>query len=43
MASTEEIPERCSRLPGPNLSAICEDPVHPIRGEGVWDADGRKY
>lgn len=30
---------------GPNVSTFYEDPVHLVRGEGVWvwDADGRRY
>ncbi|MCB1355752.1 MAG: aminotransferase class III-fold pyridoxal phosphate-dependent enzyme [Maritimibacter sp.] len=33
------------RLLGPNVSTFYDDPVHVVRGEGVWlwDADGRKY
>lgn len=33
------------RLLGPNVSTFYDDPVHFVRGEGVWlwDADGRKY
>jgi len=33
------------RLLGPNVSTFYDDPVHIVRGEGVWlwDADGRKY
>ena len=33
------------RLLGPNVSTFYEEPVHLVRGEGVWvwDADGRKY
>ena len=32
-------------LLGPNVSTFYEDPVHIVRGEGVWmwDAAGRKY
>lgn len=32
-------------LLGPNVSTFYEDPVHIVRGDGVWlwDADGRKY
>ena len=32
-------------LLGPNVSTFYDDPVHIVRGEGVWlwDADGRKY
>lgn len=30
---------------GPNVSTFYDDPVHIVRGEGVWlwDADGRRY
>ena len=30
---------------GPNVSTFFENPVHLVKGEGVWvwDADGRKY
>ncbi len=33
------------RLLGPNVSTFYEDPVHLVKGEGVWvwDAAGRKY
>ena len=33
------------RLLGPNVSTFYEDPVHIVKGEGVWlwDAEGRKY
>ena len=32
-------------LLGPNVSTFYDDPVHLVRGDGVWlwDADGRKY
>ena len=32
-------------LLGPNVSTFYDDPVHIVRGEGVWlwDSDGRKY
>jgi 4-aminobutyrate aminotransferase-like enzyme len=35
---------RAERL-GPNVSTFYEDPVHLVRGDGVWlwDAEGRKY
>ncbi|WP_420861675.1 aspartate aminotransferase family protein [Algirhabdus cladophorae] len=35
---------RAERL-GPNVSTFYEEPIHIVRGEGVWlwDADGRKY
>ncbi|MEL6509722.1 MAG: aminotransferase class III-fold pyridoxal phosphate-dependent enzyme [Pseudomonadota bacterium] len=37
--------DRRARLLGPNVPTFYEDPVHIVRGEGVWlwDADGRKY
>lgn len=33
------------RLLGPNVSMFYEEPVHLVKGEGVWvwDADGRRY
>jgi 4-aminobutyrate aminotransferase-like enzyme len=36
---------RRERRLGPNVPIFYEDPVHIVRGEGVWlwDADGRKY
>ncbi len=32
-------------LLGPNVSTFYDDPVHIVRGEGVWlwDVEGRKY
>ncbi|MCW5663244.1 MAG: aminotransferase class III-fold pyridoxal phosphate-dependent enzyme [Piscinibacter sp.] len=37
--------ERRRRLLGPNVSTFYAEPVHIVRGEGVWlwDADGRRY
>ena len=34
-----------ARLLGPNVSTFYDDPVHVVKGDGVWlwDADGRKY
>ncbi len=34
-----------TRLLGPNVSTFYDDPVHFVRGDGVWlwDAEGRKY
>ena len=34
-----------ARLLGPNVSTFYDDPVHFVKGEGVWlwDAGGRKY
>lgn len=36
---------RRERLLGRNMSTFYQDPVHLVKGEGVWvwDADGRKY
>lgn len=41
----ETMLERRERLLGPNVPIFYEDPVHIVRGSGVWlwDADGRKY
>ncbi len=43
--STQALIERRARLLGPNVSTFYDDPVHIVRGEGVWlwDAAGRKY
>ncbi|MCP4997684.1 MAG: aspartate aminotransferase family protein [Hyphomicrobiales bacterium] len=37
--------DRRSRLMGPNVSTFYDEPVHLVKGEGVWvwAADGRKY
>lgn len=42
---TETLSERRARLMGPNVPVFYNDPVHIVKGEGVWlwDADGRKY
>lgn len=34
-----------ARLMGPNVSTFYDDPIHLVKGEGVWlwDANGRKY
>ena len=36
---------RRAKLLGPNVSTFYQEPVHIVRGEGVWlwDAEGRKY
>ncbi|SNT22214.1 aspartate aminotransferase family protein [Tropicimonas sediminicola] len=41
----ESLAERRLRLMGPNVPTFYRDPVHIVRGEGVWlwDADGRRY
>lgn len=45
MATTQELLKRRSKLLGPNVPTFYQDPVHLVRGKGVWlwDADGRKY
>lgn len=37
--------DRRRALLGPNVSTFYDDPVHVVRGEGVWlwDAEGRQY
>lgn len=37
--------ERRRALLGPNVSTFYDDPVHIVRGEGIWmwDAEGNKY
>jgi len=42
---SESLLDRRTRLLGPNVPKFCADPVHLVRGQGVWlwDADGRKY
>ena len=44
-SKTAELMARRERLLGPNVPTFYEDPVHLVRGEGVWlwDADGRRY
>lgn len=41
----KDLLSRRTRLLGPNMSTFYEEPLHIVRGEGVWlfDADGRKY
>ena len=41
----EELIERRRRLLGPNFSTFYKNPVHIVRGKGVWlwDASGKKY
>ena len=43
--STKAIIADRARLLGPNVSTFYDDPLHIVRGEGVWlwDAKGRKY
>ncbi|MEM7427097.1 MAG: aminotransferase class III-fold pyridoxal phosphate-dependent enzyme, partial [Pseudomonadota bacterium] len=42
---SETLLERRNRLLGPNLPTFYDEPVHLVRGEGVWvwDADGNRY
>ena len=43
--STDELLARRERLLGVGMATFYDDPVHIVRGEGVWlyDADGRRY
>ena len=43
--ATQELLERRNRLLGPAYRLFYREPVHVVRGEGVWlyDAAGRKY
>ncbi|OCP22530.1 MULTISPECIES: aspartate aminotransferase family protein [unclassified Ensifer] len=45
MSDTAALLARRERLLGKNMSLFYSDPVHIVRGEGVWlwDADGRRY
>ncbi len=45
MTKSETLAERRARLMGPNVPTFYEEPVHLVRGEGVWlwDAGGKKY
>jgi 4-aminobutyrate aminotransferase-like enzyme len=40
-----DLMERRRELLGPNVSTFYEEPVHIVRGDGVWlwDKDGRRY
>lgn len=42
---TESLQDRRARLMGPNLPTFYADPLHIVRGQGVWlwDAAGRRY
>jgi len=42
---TETMQDRRARLMGPNVPTFYRDPVHLVRGEGVWlwDKDGKRY
>lgn len=45
MSDIKALIERREQLLGPGNPLFYDDPVHLVRGEGVWlyDADGRKY
>lgn len=45
MDGNQALIARRERLLGRNMSTFYQDPVHLVRGEGVWlfDADGRRY
>lgn len=45
MTDNRDLIARRERLLGRNMSLFYEEPVHLVRGEGVWlyDADGRRY
>ena len=45
MSDNAALIARRDRLLGRNMSLFYDDPVHLVRGEGVWlwDADGRQY
>ncbi|TCP38985.1 aspartate aminotransferase family protein [Rhodovulum marinum] len=42
---TDPLLQRRARLMGPNVPTFYAEPVHVVRGQGVWlwDADGRRY
>ena len=44
-STTQDLLTRRERLLGAGIATFYEDPVHIVRGEGVWlyDADGRRY
>ncbi len=44
-AKSAELVERRTKLLGPNVSTFYDEPLHIVKGEGVWlwDANGRKY
>jgi len=44
-ASTADLLARRARLLGPNVSTFYEEPVHLVKGRGVWvwDTEGRRY
>lgn len=44
-SALSDLLHRRERLLGPNVSTFYDEPVHLVKGEGVWvwDADGQKY
>jgi len=45
MSDIHALMQRRARLLGPNMSTFYKEPLHIVKGDGVWlwDADGRKY
>ena len=45
MTDISDLLDRRARLLGPNVSTFYDEPLHLVRGDGVWvwDAEGRKY
>lgn len=45
LSTTEHLLAERARLLGPNVSTFYEEPVHLVKGQGVWvwDAEGRAY
>jgi len=45
MTTKEQLLERRNRIMGPKAPLFYDEPVHIVRGEGVWlyDADGNRY
>ena len=43
--TTESLLERRAKLLGPNVPTFYDQPLHLVKGKGVWvwDAQGRKY
>lgn len=43
--TTKQLVADRTRFLGPNVSTFYDDPIHIVKGEGVWlwDANGRKY
>ena len=44
-ATIADLIDRRARFLGPNIPTFYDEPVHLVRGEGVWvwDADGKRY